>query len=172
LENDRIQYREFEFLRKDGSVLWAACNASPLFDENGKHVANISLFSDITERKKTEDALKESEQRYHTLFSNMEEGFFLGEAIVDKNNKPVDYRFLEANNGFEKQSGLKINDILGKTAKQALPNLEPSWIEIYGKVALTGQSIRFEKYNEDTKNATRYTPFARQQDNLPQYLPT
>ena len=151
LENDRIQYREFEFLRKDGSVLWAACNASPLFDENGKHVANISLFSDITERKKTEDALKESEQRYHTLFSNMEEGFFLGEAIVDKNNKPVDYRFLEANNGFEKQSGLKINDILGKTAKQALPNLEPSWIEIYGKVALTGQSIRFEKYNEDTK---------------------
>ena len=45
LENEQIQYREFEFRRKDGSLLWAACNASPLFDENGKHVANIACLA-------------------------------------------------------------------------------------------------------------------------------
>jgi two-component system CheB/CheR fusion protein len=58
LENEQIQYGEFEFRRKDGSKLWTACNASPLFDENGKHIANISLFSDITERKKAEGDLR------------------------------------------------------------------------------------------------------------------
>ena len=67
LENEQVLYREFEFCRKDGSILWAACNASPLFDENGKHVANISMFSDITERKKTEEALRKSEAEYSSL---------------------------------------------------------------------------------------------------------
>ncbi len=58
LDNNRTQYREFEFCRKDGSVLWAACNASPLIDEAGNHLANISMFSDITERKKAEQKLR------------------------------------------------------------------------------------------------------------------
>ena len=84
LENKQIQYREFEFRRKDGSILWAACNASPLFDENGKHVANISLFSDITERKKTEEALRKSEEEYSSLFANMIDGFAYCQMIFDE----------------------------------------------------------------------------------------
>ena len=83
LESNRSQYREFEFNRKDGSILWAACNASPLFDENGKHVANISLFSDITERKKTEEALRKSEAEYSSLFANMIDGFAYCQMIFD-----------------------------------------------------------------------------------------
>ena len=84
LENEQIQYREFEFRRKDGSILWAACNASPLFDENGKHIANISMFSDITERKKTEEALKKSEEEYSSLFANMIDGFAYCQMIFDE----------------------------------------------------------------------------------------
>ena len=95
--------------------------------------------------------LRQSEKRYHQLFSSMDEGFFLGEIIVDKHEKPVDWVFLEANDAFEKQSGLSLKDIVGKPVKQVLPKIESSWIQTYGKVALSGKSVRFEDYNEDTK---------------------
>ncbi len=63
LENNKISFGELKFRRKDGSVLWTAYNASPMFDSHGKHIANIAMFSDITERKKAEEALKNSEER-------------------------------------------------------------------------------------------------------------
>lgn len=123
---------------------------TPWRDSSGKVIGLIGISRDITERKKAEEALRESEQRYYNLFSGMDEGFFLGEPIVDENNNLVDYRFLEANSSFEKQSGLKVKDVLGKRVKQVLPHIEPFWIQTYGQVALTGQSIRFENYNQDT----------------------
>jgi len=95
--------------------------------------------------------LRQSEKRYHQLFSNMDEGFFLGKIIVDKQGRPIDWIFLEANNSFERQSGLNLKDIVGKRVTQVLPKIESGWIETYGKVALTGKSVRFENYNEDTK---------------------
>ena len=84
LEHEQIQYREFEFRRKDGSFLWAACNASPLFEENGKHVSNIAMFSDITERKKADEAIRKSEEEYSSLFSNMMDGFAYCQMIFDE----------------------------------------------------------------------------------------
>jgi len=95
--------------------------------------------------------LRQSEKRYHQLFSNMDEGFFLGEIVVDEQEEPIDWVFLEANNAFEKQSGLSLKSIVGKAVKFALPKIESSWIQTYGKVALSGTSVRFENYNEDTK---------------------
>ena len=66
--------------------------------------------------------------------------------LVDASGKPVDYRFLEVNPLFEQQTGL-INPA-GKTALELVPNLEPQWIDIYGRVALTGEPARFEQGSE------------------------
>jgi PAS domain S-box-containing protein len=95
--------------------------------------------------------MRESEQRYYTLFSNMEEGFLLGEPILDRKGNPVDFRILDANSAFEKQTGLKIIDLIGKTTKEALPGLEESLIQTYCKVALTSEPIHFENYNNSTQ---------------------
>lgn len=62
--------------------------------------------------------------------------------VFDAQNKPVDYRFLETNPVFEKQTGL-VNAV-GKTARELVPNLEEHWFTLYGKVALTGEAVRFE----------------------------
>jgi PAS domain S-box-containing protein len=88
------------------------------------------------------EALRQSEERYRMLFESIDEGFCVIEMLFDENDTPLDYRFLEINPQFEKQTGLK--NALGKTARQLLPNLEEHWFEIYGKVALTGESLRFE----------------------------
>ena len=149
LENKQIQYREFEFLRKDGSILWAACNVSPLFDENGKHVANISLFSDITERKKVDEALKKSQEEYSSLFSNMIDGFAFNQMIFDEAGKPIDFVYVQVNDAFEKITGLKRNLIIGKKVSQVIPEVKvdnPEIFEIYGRVALTGKKEKLEYF--------------------------
>ena len=149
LENEQIQYREFEFRRKDGSVLWAACNASPLFDENGKHVANIGMFSDITERKKADEALRKSEEEYSSLFANMIDGFAYCQMIFDEKGKPVDFVYLQINDAFERITGLKRDLVIGKKVTQAIPGIKavnPELFEIYGRVALTGQKEKFEVF--------------------------
>ena len=149
LEHEQIQYREFEFRRKDGSILWAACNASPLFNENGKHVSNIALFSDITERKKADEALRKSEEEYSSLFSNMIDGFAYCQMIFDEKAKPVDFVYLQINDAFEKITGLKRDLVIGKKVTQAIPGIKeanPELFEIYGRVALTGQKEKFEVF--------------------------
>ncbi len=82
------------------------------------------------------------EERYHTLFASMDEGFCVVEMIYDPNGKPVDYRFVEINPAFEKHTGLK--QAQGKTICQMVPDHDAHWLEIYGKVAQTGEAIRFE----------------------------
>ncbi|MCE5272838.1 PAS domain S-box protein [bacterium] len=60
-----------------------------------------------------------SEQKYRSLFENMYSGFSYHEMILE-DGKAVDYRFLEVNSSFEKQTGLKRSDLIGKTASAIL----------------------------------------------------
>ena len=98
------------------------------------------LFSDITQRKETEEALRESEDRYRNLFNSIDEAFCLLEMIFDEHGKPVDYRFLEVNPTFEKQTGLC--DVTGRRVLEVMPVLEAHWFEFIDKVALTGEANR------------------------------
>lgn len=97
-------------------------------------------------REWAEEAVRASEEQYQMLFNSMEEGFCTIEVIFDENDKPVDYRFLEINPAFEKQTGLK--DAKGKLMRDLAPDHEQHWFDIYGKIALTGESARFENRAE------------------------
>jgi len=96
----------------------------------------------ITERKQAEESVRQSEARYRTLFDTLIEGFCIIEMIFDSDGKPVDYRFLEINPAFEKQTGL--HKAQGKLMRDLAPNHETHWFGIYGKIAVTGETMRFE----------------------------
>jgi len=98
------------------------------------------------EKRRSEQALKATEQRYRTLFESIDEGFCVIEVIFDENDKAVDYRFLETSPSFERQTGLV--DARGKTMRELAPNHEEHWFEIYGRIAQTGEPARLQNKAE------------------------
>jgi len=114
----------------------------------------IITSQDITETKWVEKALRDSEGKYRFLFDNMLEGFSYCKIIVDKNNKPVDFEYIEVNDVFEKLTGLKKEYVTGKRVTEVIPGIKkahPELFKIYGKVALTGKQANFDIYFEPLK---------------------
>ena len=109
----------------------------------------IAIFEDITERKKAEDAIKQSEERYHQLFSSMTEMFQVIELIYDENGKAFDYYYRNVNPAFEKLVGKTREQLVGKRAKDLFGMVENYWIEVYDKVAKTGKSMHYENYGSE-----------------------
>ena len=101
------------------------------------------------ERHRIQQALQQSENNFRQLFESMAAGFALHEIIRDEAGNPSDYRFLQVNPAFEIVTGLKAKDLLGRTVREVMPKIEPHWIERYGRVATTGESIQFENFSQD-----------------------
>ena len=122
-------------------------SAAPIKDSAGKVIGVVIVFHDVTEKRRAQALLRQSEERYRSLFNGMSEGFALHEIVCDQKGAPRDYRFLDINPAFEKQTGLKRENLIGKTVLQVLPDTEPEWISSYGQVALTGEPIHFERFS-------------------------
>lgn len=133
---------EHRVRRLDGSTGWVFSRAIPLLDQQGKVVKWFGAASDITERKHTEEALHESEERYRTLFESIDEGFCIVKVAYSKDGKPSDYQFLQVNPSFERQTG--ITNAKGRWMREIAPEHESHWFETYGRIALVGEPMRFE----------------------------
>jgi two-component system CheB/CheR fusion protein len=136
-----IRYEGLPLQSKSGHIIQVEF-VSNLYRE-ADHVVIQCNIRDITERKQAEAALRESEERYRNLFNSIDEGFCIIEMIFDEEQKPVDYRFLEVNPSFAKQSGMP--SAQGKRMRELAPGLESYWFEAYAEVAQSGVPMRFEK---------------------------
>ncbi|MGC9054062.1 MAG: hybrid sensor histidine kinase/response regulator, partial [Candidatus Hydrogenedens sp.] len=112
---------------------------APLRDAEEKIIGVYGTLQDVTETRKLQ-------QNYKNLFESMQEAFAEHEFIFDEHGIPVDYRFLVANDAFQKMTGLKLQNILGKTVKEVLPNIEQFWILTYAQVVITGNPVTFEMF--------------------------
>ncbi len=85
--------------------------------------------------------MRRSETRYRTLFEAIDAGFCVVALRFDPEGRAEDYRFLEVNPAFARQTG--IADAAGRWMREIAPDHEPHWFDLYGRVALTGEPIRF-----------------------------
>ncbi len=109
----------------------------------------FSMLTSIAARAASELERRMTQEKYQLLFNEMLEGFALHEIILDEAGKPVDYRFLDVNPAFEVMTGMLRSEVVGKTALEVMPQLEPYWVETYGKVALTGEPAHFENFSRE-----------------------
>ena len=105
---------------------------------------------------------KEKEQESSLLISQMQLGFALHDIICDETGSPLDYRFLSVNDSFERLTGLKREDLVGRTVLEVLPGTEPHWIQNYGNVALTGTSRQFENHSAELGKYYRVNAYSPQ----------
>ncbi|MEA2103188.1 MAG: PAS domain-containing protein, partial [Candidatus Cloacimonadota bacterium] len=104
------------------------------------------ILKPVNKLQKSENAIKKSEAKFHSLFSEMGEGVYLHEIVYDNKGSAIDYRILEANAASEKNIGIKPKDAVGKLATELYGTKEAPYIEIYTKVAETGKPVQFEQY--------------------------
>lgn len=84
------------------------------------------------------------DKQFVNLFKNMREGFCVHKIICDEQGRAYDILHLLANSAYGHHIGKRVEDVIGRTVKELYPDVDPSWIERYGKVALTGEPERFE----------------------------
>lgn len=137
---------EHRVIRADGSIGWAVSRAIPKLNAQGEVIEWFGTASDITQRRLAEDARLQSEMQYQILFNSIDEGFCIIEVLFDAAGKPYNWLFCEVNPAFEKNNGLV--NATGKTILELTPDIEPKWFDIYGKVAVTGEPLRFEEHSE------------------------
>ena len=130
------------YRRKDGSLMPATSSVNTLRGPAGEYQGVVAIVLDTTAGRQAAENLRASEERYRTLFESMDQGFAILEMIFDDDHAPLDYRFLEMNAMFERHTGLA--DAHGKTAREVAPGLDRFWFDTYGRVALSGEAVRFE----------------------------
>ena len=114
-------------------------SARELLARVAAHLESVRL------RKQSEDAIRESERRYRSLFENMLDGFAYCRMLFDEQGRPDDFVYLAVNESFGRLTGLR--NVVGRRITEIIPSikeLNPEVFQIYGRVAATGVPERFE----------------------------
>lgn len=111
---------EKRYIRKDGKVVWGSVIASLIRDQTGKALYILAMIEDITERKKAEQALIESENRYSELFDRMTSGV----AIYEPSEDGHVFIIRDINKGCEKILNVSKKDVIGRRVEDAFPGVK------------------------------------------------
>ena len=129
----------------DGSRTILDCRTHVVKDSRGESIALCGISTDVTERKATEEVLRESEAKFHALFEHMAAASCFDE-IVYKDGKAINYRILDVNPAYERVAGIPRHEVVGRLATEIYGVDEVPYFDIFAKVAETGEPASFEGF--------------------------
>ena len=116
------------------------------------------------ERKDLKNRIAISESKYEALFNLMSNGFAYHKMVYDENGNPKDYIFINLNKAFEKLTGLRKEELLGKSVLEVMPETEEYWIKYYGEVAKTGNTNSFQSFSRALNKHYNVYAFSPEKD--------
>ncbi|MCX6699448.1 MAG: PAS domain-containing protein [Methanomicrobiales archaeon] len=149
LAQERKQSCTLMIQRGDGSTFLARLESKWITDKSDGAPRVHVAISDISDIRQAEEALRESEVRFRSLFQNMDSLFSLYKVVLDKNGIPCDYRFLELNPSYEKFIGMRSSELIGRTLLEVFPLTESYWTDKFKEVYNTGIPSHFENYSKE-----------------------
>jgi len=144
--------RDYRIIHKNGEIRWVHELVSNIGDEKGKPVYAQGSIYDLSERKASEERIKESEKKFHTLYNEMKQAYALYKVIYDNKGNPQDGIVVELNPEYEKLTNRKKEDTIGKKISEAYPegqHQDVNTIKVLGETVITGEIITLEYYIED-----------------------
>ncbi|MDW7694641.1 PAS domain S-box protein [Flammeovirgaceae bacterium SG7u.111] len=139
---------ERRFVHKDGSTIYTEVSTSAVRNEAGEVEYVIGLVHDVTELKKSTQALVENEEKLKTLFGAMTDIVSLYELVYNDQGEVIDYRLIDCNDAFINSLHLGDKDPKGELVTELHGLEKPSHIEEYSRVALTGESYNYTIFYE------------------------
>ncbi|HWV44453.1 MAG TPA: PAS domain S-box protein, partial [Nitrospira sp.] len=115
LDEGREIEEEYRIIRPDGHLRWLAGKGRTYKGEDGHPIRMIGIALDITERKRTEEALRSTETRLQTTLSNLLEGY----QIIG-----FDWRYLYVNEAAARHGRRRVSDLIGRRMTEAYPRIE------------------------------------------------
>ena len=152
-QDGNIHQCETQVTDKDGKSRYLLCIANVAFrDKDGKPSAVLEICRDITERKRMEEALRGSEEKYKNLFEQMSSGVAVYEAIDNGN----DFVIRDFNRAGENIEHLDREDIIGKRVTEVFPGInEFGLLDVFKRVWGTGKTEYFPDALYIDKNGRR-----------------
>jgi PAS domain S-box-containing protein len=137
---------EIKYIRKNGEILWCLISATPMYDYNGKHIGNMTMQTDITESKKANDALQESESRFHSVLDNSQD------IIYRINVQTGNYEYVSPST--ENVFGYSSDELIALANKNPLNTIHPAdRIKFQEAIKKLEQNDKAEmEYRHQTKN--------------------
>jgi PAS domain S-box-containing protein len=158
-ESGTKQTCDLKLRKLDGTLFDARLDSIAVKDKVAASSQIRTAVSDITERVQAKEVLQESEEKFRLMFNQMVSASALFEVIFNKRGKPDDYRYIEVNPAFERNTGKTKDQVIGKTLLEVFPDTERYWLQRFEKVTLNGNPIEIENYHQELDKYFHVTGF-------------
>ncbi len=150
-ETGEPQECELRLVKPDGARFWVHLTATAAQTEDGAPLCRVVL-SDITERKRAEEARRQSDERFRIAQDMSPDGFTILRPVRDTQNRVIDFTWVYENDSIARLNGTDPQKVVGQRLLELFPgHREKQFMKTYQQVAESGKSITFEeKYSGES----------------------